>query len=149
MNPTTTPPQNRDSRFSRLGTETPRLSVQDSSRSRNRNRNFKDFRPGIGIGIELFSILEPEPVSESDFEGCGTGIGTGIEILAPDLIHTILAVFTLKKCTKKCFFVIEMVLSTGIGLEIRDSQFRTWNQSRNRNRVLGMFGLGTGIGIEF
>ena len=42
-----------------------------------------------------------------------------------------------------------MVLSTGIGLEIRDSQFRTWNQSRNRNRVLGMFSLGTGIGIEF
>ena len=42
-----------------------------------------------------------------------------------------------------------MVLSTGIGLEIRDSQFRTWNRNRNRNRVLFMFGLGTGIGIEF
>ena len=39
-----------------------------------------------------------------------------------------------------------MVLSTGIGLEIRDSQFRTWNQSRNQ--VLGMFSLRTGIGIE-
>ena len=62
---------------------------------------------------------------ESDFEGCGTGIGTGIEILAPDLIHTILAVFTLKKCKKGALFVIEMVLSIGIGLEIRDSQFRT------------------------
>ena len=58
----------RDSRFSRLGTETPRLSVQDSSRSRNWTRNFKDFRTGIGIRIELFSILEPELVSESDFE---------------------------------------------------------------------------------
>ena len=41
-----------------------------------------------------------------------------------------------------------MVLSIGIGLEIRDSQFRTWNQSRNWNRVLGMFGLETGIKIE-
>ena len=68
----------RDSRFSRLGTETPRLSVKDSSRSRNRTRIFKDFRTGIGLGIKLFIILEPEPVSESDFEGCGTGIGTGI-----------------------------------------------------------------------
>ena len=49
-------------------TETNRLSVQDSSRSRNRTRNFKDLRTGIRIGIELFSILEPEPVWESDFE---------------------------------------------------------------------------------
>ena len=95
----------RDSRFSRLGTETPRLSVKDSSRSRNRTRIFKDFRTGIGLGIKLFIILEPEPVSESDFEGCGTGIGTGIEILAPDLIHTILAVFTLKKCKKGAFLL--------------------------------------------
>ena len=39
-----------------------------------------------------------------------------------------------------------MVPSTGIGLEIWDSQFRTWNQSWNRNRI-GMFGLRTGIGI--
>ena len=66
----------RDSRFSRLGTETPRLSVKDSSR--NRTRVFKDFRTGIGLGIKLFIILEPEPVSESDFEGCGTGIGIWI-----------------------------------------------------------------------
>ena len=35
-----------------------------------------------------------------------------------------------------------MVLSTGIGLEIRDSQFRTWN------RAPGLDSLGTGIGIE-
>ena len=68
----------RDSRFSRLGTETPRLSVKDSSRSRNRTRIFKDFRTGIGLGIKLSIILEPEPVSESDFEGCGTRIGTEI-----------------------------------------------------------------------
>ena len=44
----------RDSRFSRLGTETPRLSVQDSSRSRNRSRISSYFGTRIGLGLDFF-----------------------------------------------------------------------------------------------
>ena len=43
----------RGSRFSRLGTETPRLSGQDSESSRNRNRVLSMWSLGTGIGIEF------------------------------------------------------------------------------------------------
>ena len=95
----------------------------------------------------LGSSLVSESVSESILGLCRTrnrsrnrnldipilGIGTGIEIPATDIIHTFFAVFTLKK-GKKVLFVIEMVLSTGIGLEM---QSKTLDQSQNRNPVLG------------
>ena len=57
----------RDSRFSRLGTETPRLSVQEPSRTQKRNRILKDLRTRFGLGIKLFILYEPESDSESNF----------------------------------------------------------------------------------
>ena len=54
----------RDSRFSRLGTETPRLSVQVSSRNRTRNRLQAKRGLGISLGTETMklqvSVSEPE-----------------------------------------------------------------------------------------
>ena len=56
----------RDSRFSRLGTETPRLSVQVSTRNRNRYRNSVLRSLGIGLGTETltFQVSESEPESK-------------------------------------------------------------------------------------
>ena len=62
----------RDSRFSRLGTETRRLSVQVSSRNRNQYQNpgLKSVRIGLGtetqtcspsLGIQTFQVSESEP----------------------------------------------------------------------------------------
>lgn len=42
-----------------------------------------------------------------------------------------------------------MVLAAEIGLKIRDSQVRSWNQSHNWNGVQGMFGLRNEIGNKF
>ena len=57
-------PHGRDSRFSRLGTETPRLSVQVSSRNRTRNRLQAKRGLGISLGTETMklqvSVSEPE-----------------------------------------------------------------------------------------
>ena len=57
-------PYIRDSRFSRLGTETPRLSVQVSSRNRTRNRLQAKRGLGISLGTETMklqvSVSEPE-----------------------------------------------------------------------------------------
>ena len=57
----------RDSRFSRLGTETPRLSVQVLSRNWSRNR--KSDIPSLGIGTgtktQTFQVSESEPESKS------------------------------------------------------------------------------------
>ena len=56
----------RDSRFSRLGTKTPRFSVQVSSLNRNRYRNPGLKRIGIGLGTETqtFQVSESEPESK-------------------------------------------------------------------------------------
>ena len=53
----------RDSRFSRLGTETPRLSVQVSSQNRNWNSGLKSL--GIGLGTETLTFLVSESEPES------------------------------------------------------------------------------------
>ena len=55
----------RDSRFSRLGTETPRLSVWVSSRNRSRYRNSGLRSLGISLGTEtqIIKVSESEPES--------------------------------------------------------------------------------------
>ena len=57
----------RDSQFSRLGTETLRVSVQVSSRNRNRYRNpgLKGLGIGLGTKTQTFQVSESEPESKS------------------------------------------------------------------------------------
>ena len=56
----------KDFKFSRLGTETPRLSVEVLSRNRNRYRNpgLKSLEIGLGTETQTFQVSESEPESK-------------------------------------------------------------------------------------
>ena len=70
----------RDSRFSRLGTETPRLSVQVSSRNRTRYRNsgLRSLRIGLGTETQTFQVSDSNRNRMSDI--ASLRIGAGIEM---------------------------------------------------------------------
>ena len=52
------------SKGSVIGTETPRLSGQDSESSRNRNQNLNLGSPGLRIGTKAWGEVVPESESE-------------------------------------------------------------------------------------
>ena len=128
----------RYSRFSRLGTETPRLSVQVSSRNRNRNRLQAKRGLGISLGTETMKLL--------------------VSVSEPESGYTASSM----KTPKKCFFTVKNCLFSGIGTEMprlsvvilesdleSELMFRiSQTRNRTRNRFTGYFRLGIGTGID-
>ena len=114
----------RDSRFSRLGTETPRLSVQVSSRNRTRNR--LQAKRGLGISLGTETMKLQVSVSEPESGYTASSMKTPQKVL---LYGKKLSFFP--ESEPKC----------------RDSRQSSWNRNRTRNRCLGYPRLGIGLGI--